>query len=97
MIDKSTTIRACENTMYLCEKKGIKHLRTIEMALNLSRGYLLRCLNHDNKRLSVDIAMDISNFFGVSLSDLLTIDLRSYDNMLKASYEELKDEEEDEE
>lgn len=82
MSNKNYTSQICENTIYLAEKRGIKHLSSIESSLNLSRGYLSRCLNHENKKLSADVVALISEFFDVSLNDLYYVDLRGYDDML---------------
>lgn len=76
MNDKSTTIRVCKNILYLAELKGIKHTHSVEEILEISRGYLSRCLAHPNKRLAVDVVLKAADAFDVNVEDLIKLDLR---------------------
>lgn len=94
MSEKNYTRQLCENAIYLSERNGIKHFSSVENAIGLSRGYISRCLNHENKKVSVDVAIAIAEFFDVSLNDLCYVDLRGYENMLNSFGESFEEQEE---
>ena len=76
MSDKSVTIRVCKNILYLAELKGINYTHSVEEILDLSRGYLSRCLAHPNKRIAVDVVLKAADIFYVNVEDLIKLDLR---------------------
>ena len=78
--DKDVTVRICENVIYLAEKKGIKHISSVEGAIGLSRGYISRCMGNDSKRLAIDTVCRIARFFNVGLEEITFNDLRGYDD-----------------
>lgn len=76
MKNKDVTLRICENIKYLGEQKGIIYIRSIESELGVSKGYLSRCIANDNKRISADTVKVASDYFKVSVDDLMNKDLR---------------------
>lgn len=62
------------NIKYILKKYGLK-ISDLENMLSVSAGYISRTLNEESKkRLSIDIAWQISKIFSVNIDELLNMD-----------------------
>lgn len=67
--ENDVSIVAAKNIVYLGKKMGGNNIKDIEMMLDLSPGYLSRCIS-GNHRLSLDVASTASSYFCVPINEL---------------------------
>lgn len=79
------------NACYLLKQKGIK-IGQFEKEIGISSGYISRCKS-DNKKISLDLAIKISNTLGITIDEIIAIDYKKLRIAeLEAELRELKEE-----
>lgn len=70
------SVLVAKNIVYLGSKVEDRNIGDTEKALKLSPGYLSRCIGGGH-RISVDVLMKASDYFGIDIESLITRDLES--------------------
>lgn len=84
---QTISARVCDDISYLLKLRNM-NIQELEEAIGISKGYISRCAN-GKKLLSIDIVVNIANYFGVTVDDLINCKHKS--DYIKKLIEENKE------
>lgn len=73
------------NALYFCKKNKIR-VRDLEEEIGYSRGYLATAMREE-RSISLDVAVRISEKFGISISEMVSCDIQKQDRIMKLERE----------
>ena len=73
------------NALYFCKKNKIR-VQDFEEEIGYSRGYLATAMR-EGRSISLDVAVLISNRFGISISEMVSSDIQKQDRIMKLERE----------